>query len=79
MKKITRNGCVPYQQVVNQLHDIDLRSEYDIKTQGPKYEQESLARYKKFLIANMQNHMNEKFRLLNDNGFLLTDDDPRYN
>ena len=76
--KAIRHTCVPYQQVVNQLHEIDIRSEYDIKTQGPKYERESPARYKRFLMANMQNHMHEKFKLLNQNGYLLNEEDIRY-
>ena len=75
---ITRKTCLPNQQVINQLREIDIRSEYDIKVQGPKYKKESPERYKKFLLSNMQNHMHEKFRLLNDNGYLLDQDDMRY-
>ncbi len=75
---ITRKTCLPHQQVINQLHEIDIRSEYDIKTQGPKYKQESPERYKKFLLSNMRNHMHEKFRLLVANGYLLDRDDLRY-
>ena len=77
MRKVIKKTCIPYQQAVNQLHEIDIRSEYDIKTQGPSYPDPKA--YKKFLLENTRNHMQEKFRLLSDNGFLLTEDDLRYN
>jgi len=58
----------PYQQIVNELKEINYRLEYDIQQQGHKYPEPKA--YAKFLMDVKRMHLHEKFRELVDNEIL---------